>query len=112
MGPFDMRPAPALRYVAPFGLVIRHQSREYTRPVDSLTWQSGELSYDPLGAGVVSTRRLNIFPVSVGQYQAGAIYWNTTPSNQARLPTTGPIFDPKTARALLGDAARMAIRTG
>lgn len=108
LGRADMRLAPEMQFMPPFGAVIRRPSRAYDRGSDSLTWEGGQLAYDPIGAGIVSTGKLNIFPVAVGTYQAGAIFWNTTPTNQAILPTTGPLLTPQQVYALLGNVAGAA----
>lgn len=115
LGPAQRRPLPAMRVYPPFGVVARAPSRDYTRPPDSFKWLGGQVDYDPVGAGVVATKKLPIHmgDSPVGTYVAGEIFWNTTvqaaANNAAAQPALYPLYDPATLYAMLGPVSAQAV---
>lgn len=120
--PYDRRPSP-LNEGVPFGGALQHQSRDYSRSAQSLTYLSGVLSYDPIGPGTFYTRQLPIHQDGIfdpntatyrgdtGQYVEGlGIVWGSpTPINYGNNPIGGPIYTPEILAAILGPAAGNAV---
>lgn len=84
----------------PFGRTIFTETRYYDRGADAFVPNFGYLTTNPIGAGIVATRRVQASYGPSGQYENGMIFW----SNQI-IPTslkTAGLSDPAVLEAILG----------
>lgn len=86
--PFDWWQA---RPLSPVDTAMQHplpaffHSRQYSRGADAYAPQFGQVFYNPIGNGVVSTDRLPTIAGPGARYQFGAIYFNAQD-----IPTSFP----------------------
>lgn len=108
---------------APFGDAQFRLTRRYDRGADAYAYRGGALTYDPIGAGVVTTRPMLVYgpaaillsnrmlaalPPGVAKVLAGnAITWAPQGINYGVNPSPGgPIYTPDQVAALTGDPAQ------
>lgn len=107
MGPRDRRPI-GESYAQPprwgdFHLLL---TRRYDRGAQAYGYRFGALTYDPIGPGVVATRPMEPTKPAANQLPFGiGITWGPQPINYGITPLAGggPLYDPQTAAALMGN---------
>lgn len=72
--------------------------------------QFGQLSYNPIGAGVVATARPQASYGPAGQYEAGTIFW-TAQDIPTSIALAG-VLSPDQLNALLANNVKAAYRVG
>lgn len=84
----------------PFGAFIVHEHPYYSRGTAAFAPQFGQVSYNPIGAGVVAMNRVQASYGPAAQYENGEIFW----TSQA-VPTSvnlQGLTDPNVLAAILG----------
>ena len=81
-------------------------TRRYDRGALAYGYRFGYLTYDPIGGGVVTTRPM-VATLPAGNEPAfgNEIFWGPQMINYGIQPMTGPLLDPQTAAALMGNPA-------
>lgn len=107
MGARDRRPiGQSYAQPAPWGGAHLLLTRRYDRGAEAYGYRFGAMSYDPIGPGVVTTRPMeatkpaaNALPFGIG------ITWGPQGINYGVTPLSGggPLYDPRTAAALMGN---------
>lgn len=88
----------------PFGDFHTVLTRRYDRGAAAFGYRFGAMTYDPLGAGVVTTRPMvPTLPAGNQPAYGNAIFWGPQPINYGIQPTNAPILTPQQAAALMGD---------
>ena len=109
LGPQDQRPGgPPYKQPKPWGDTHLLLTRRFDRGAYAYGYRFGALSYDPIGPGVVTTRPMegtkpaaNSLPFGIGvTWSPQGINYGVTPR-----PGGGPLYDPQTAAALMGNPA-------
>lgn len=101
----DHRPMETVQHPVSWGLPIYKYTRRYDRGSAAFSFDSGRVTYNPIGAGLVATRRLPVFSRLIGEVVPGqGIFWNTQRISAAGLagPELGPLYSPQALYALLG----------
>lgn len=109
MGPRDQRPGGESYQQPPrWGDTHLLLTRRYDRGADAYGYRFGAMSYDPLGPGVVTTRPFDPTLPAANQLPFGiGVTWGPQSINYGVTPLAGggPLLDPQTAAALMGNPA-------
>lgn len=109
MGPRDRRPVGQSYFQPPpWGDFHTLLTRRYDRGADAYGYRFGAMSYDPIGPGVVTTRPFEATKPAANRLPFGiGITWGAQPINYGATPLAGggPLYDPQTAAALMGNPA-------
>lgn len=109
MAPRDEYPGgiPPIQQPHPFGDFSTILTRRYDRGAQAYGYRFGALTYDPLGAGVVTTRPLPVEqPAGIQPLGGVAIFWTPQEINYGIVPASGaPLLDPQTLAAMMGNPA-------
>lgn len=107
LGNRDRRPiGQSYKQPAPWGNVHTLITRRFDRGALAYAYRFGAMSYDPIGPGVVATRPMEGTKPAANQLPFGiGITWGPQSINYGAtpLPGGGPLYDPQTAAALMGN---------
>jgi hypothetical protein len=105
----DHRPNDTVTHIVPYGVPIYKFTRRYDRGSAAYAFDSGRVTSNPIGAGIVFARQLPVFSKLIGAVVKGqGIFWNVQTLGAAG-PELGILYSPQTLQALLGEPATAAV---
>lgn len=107
----EHRPSETVAHITPFGVPLYKLTRRFDRGSAAFAFDSGRVTYNPIGAGLVFTRQLPIFSRLIGIVVPGqGLFWSTNiPTIGVPGPQLGPIYNPQVLQQLLGGTVGAAV---
>lgn len=94
---------PEFGRVPPFGLWFSQLTRRFDRGAAAYAFYGGRVFSNPLGAGIVATRPLPVFPGEpISVRNNVGIFWSAQMVNLGVQPTGAPLFPPWAIAQILG----------